>query len=257
MRDWMAKLQSKVPIRERIKVVVEALRQGKKTWSDLKELNIPDKTLQRVLEEYLEYSGLARKEEGFWVWYEYSKIFNSEFEYQRAIEHSKELIPALESILNLKETERNDLYSAAREHLKHYPEIFVKLEKFEELYSQRERQLCKKYESKIKTAENFMILDPVQKKGKGILGRFSSETKFVRRKVPYIIDWGEDRPTTDEMKEIDELRTFLDEKVFTEKFEIYGELAKDIHSLIFKITISKEPLEGKCSLCPKIRIQHH
>jgi len=40
-----------------------------------------------------------------------------------------------------------------------------------------------------------------------------------------------------------------------ERFEVYQELAGDIRSIIEKVKIGIEPLEGKCSKCPKVRIR--
>src|SRR5208337_3169046 len=83
----------KLSIKETMKPVIEALKDGKKSWSDLKELKvqkreIPDKTLARLLEN-LEYWNLAKKEENYWVWYENVRVFSSKDDYDLAIEHSR------------------------------------------------------------------------------------------------------------------------------------------------------------------------
>ena len=240
----------KLSIKERMKPVINALREGKKTWSELKAFDIPDKTLDRILKDYLEYWNLVKKEGDYWVWYEYSRVFKSRANYDLAIEHSQKLLPALQNMLEVAVVDRHPLYSFAKEHLRFYPETYRKLEKFEEAFNERVRELLHKHGHKIKTSSDFWILEPVKVKGK-----FFSRTKFVKKNVPFVIgDYTEKLSETD-LKEMKELRDLLeDTKAFNERFEIYRELAGDISLLIQKIEIGLEPLEGKCSLCPKIKI---
>jgi hypothetical protein len=244
----------KLPIRERMKVVIETLRKGKKTWTELKKLGVPEKTLDRILKDYLEYWGLAKKEGYYWVWYEYSREI-SPHDYQLAIEHSKKLIPALKNMLNVAVIERHELHSAAKEHLKSYPEIYGKLGKFEKAFNDRVRELLEKHGDKIRTPDKFFILDPVTMKKKGFLGKLGiSETKFRRRDVPFMIAW-KGELNESEIRDVKELRDLLENtKAFNERFEIYREFAGDISLLILKIEMG-EPLEGKCFLCPRITIK--
>ena len=245
----------KRPIRERMKPVIDALRQGKKTWSELKALGIPERTLDRILKKYLEFWGLAKKEGVYWVWYERSRVFKSKHDYDLAIKHSRKLVPALQNMLEIALIDRHPLYFLAKEHLRSYPEIYRKLEKFEELSNKRVRELLQKHGDKIRTPDSFMILDPVKVKGKGVFGKLFGETRFVRRNIPYMIAWGKTQPSEAEMREINELRDLLDNtKAFNEMFDIYRELAGDISLLIQRVQIGFEPLEGKCSRCPNIKI---
>jgi hypothetical protein len=261
----------KLSIRIQMKPVIEALREGKKSWSDLKKLkirvdenekrSIPDKTLETILKKYLAYWGLARKEGDYWVWYEHSRIFNSVKELELAIEHSRKLLPAFQNMLEVGVLARHPLYSAAKEHLRSYPETYEKLEKFEGVFNERVRELLQKHGHKIRTPNRFMILDPVKVEGKGFFGRVFGETKYKLRDVPYMIDFGHpeikginELKKTPEWKEINELRDFLDNtKAFSERFALYGELAGDIAVLCLKIEMG-QPLEGTCPLCPKVRI---
>jgi len=246
-----------------MKPVIDALVEGKKKWSDLKGLKvekreIPDKTLDRLLEN-LEYWGLVNKEDDYWVWYEYSLVL-SPHNYQLAIEHSRKLLPALQSVTEIMVLERQELYSYVKEHLKSYPEIYQKLERFEHAFDERTRFLLEKHGNKIKDSSQFMIIDPVKVKGKGFLGKFVGETKWKRREVPWTIDYGHAEMTQEEFeksedyKEIIELRDFLeDTEKFSKRFEIYGELAGDLAVLCRKIDMG-QPLEGRCLLCPKVKI---
>ena len=240
----------KLPIRQRMKPVINALREGKKTWSELKAFDIPDKTLHRILEDYLKKWGLADKEGDYWVWYEYSRVFKSRADYDLAIDHSRQLLPALRNILEVATIERHPLYSYVKEHLRFYPETYRKLEKFEEAFNERVRELFHKQGHRIITSSNFLRLESVQVKG-----RFFSRTKFVKKNVPLMIGDYEKNLSETDLKEIKELRDLLeDTKAFNERFEIYRELAGDISLLIAKVEVGLEPLEGKCSLCPSITI---
>jgi len=241
--------------------VIDALREGKKTWSQLQKLDVPEKTLHRILKDHLEYWGLARKEDGHWVWYEQSKVFSSRYEYDLAIDHSRKLLPAFKNMLEVGVLVRHPLYSAAKGHLRSYPETYEKLEKFEDVFNERIRELLQKHGHRIRTPDRFMILDPVKVEGKGFFGKVFGETRFKMRDVPYMIDFGypeikdiNELKKTPEWKEINELRDFLDKsRAFSEKLAFYGELAGDIAVLCLKIEMG-QPLEGTCTICPKVHI---
>ena len=96
---------------------------------------------------------------------------------------------------------------------------------------------------------------PEKVKGKGVFGKIIGETRYVRRNLPYVIKM-ETAPSEEEMKDINELRDFLDNrKAFNERFKLFRELASDINEIIQKIEIGLDPLEGKCIRCPSIHIK--
>lgn len=246
----MVKKQS---IRKRMKPVINALRGGKKTWSDLVKLDIPEKTLDRILKDYLKYWDLAKKEGNYWVWYEHSRFFKSKHDYDLAIEHSRKLLPAFQNMLEVALVDRHPLYSYAKEHLGFYPEIYKKLEKLEELFSDRVRYLFQKYGHRVLTPDRFEVMHFEKRKGKGFFGKLFGESVLVKEDIMLAIDLSKAEPN--EIKELHELRDLLaSAKTFNERFEIYRELAGDVSLLIRKVEIGLEPLEGKCSLCPKIEI---
>jgi len=239
----------KLPIRQRMKPVIKALREGKKTWSDLKAFDIPDKTLHRILEDYLKEWGLADKEGDHWVWYEYSREL-SPHNYELKIKHSQKLLPAFRNMLEVATIERHPLYPYAMEHLRFYPETYRKLEKFEDAFNERVRELFHKQGHRIKTSSDFWVLEPVK-----IKGRFFSKTKFVKKNIPFVVGDYEKNLTETDLKEMKELKDLLEDPVtLNKRFEIFRELAGDISLLIAKVEVGLEPLEGKCSLCPNITI---
>jgi len=244
---------------ENMKKVIDSLRESSKTWSDLKKLDIPDKTLQRILKDNLEYFGLAKKVEGNWFWYEYSRVFNSKDEYDLLIEHSRKLIPAMKSLSRVNVEDRNEIHVWAKQHLRFYPKIFKKLERFERVFNKRIRYLLAKHEKKIVGPESFMVLYPVTVKGKGLLGKFSTKTKFKRKKIPFMIKMNpsgmkkEEYEKTEEYEELLELQDFLaDNTKFHDRFELFKEVAGALDLLSLRVEWG-EPLEGKCRRCPNIK----
>jgi len=245
----------KLPIRVRMKEVIKSLMDGKKTWTDLKNLKVPEKTLDRILKDYLIYWGLVRKEDEYYVWYDQARVFQSRDYYDLAIEHSRKLIPTLRSMLNASEVYEPQLLSAAEEHLKSYPAIYQKHMKFDELFNRKIRKLFSKYRDRIKLpGRDFMILDPITIKKEGFLGRLgATETKLKKRDVPYMIDW-KGNLTEEQIKEIKELQAILDDKVSIHKeFQLFRELAGDLSVLVLRTEMGT-PLEGRCSLCPNVKI---
>jgi|GEM_PF-2894847 len=255
-----------------MKPVIDALREGRKSWSDLEKIaitlsenderKIPEKTLDRILKDYLEPWGLVHKDNDFWVWYENLRIFRSNEEYELMVEHSRKLVPALQNMLLIYSKDRHVYYSAAKEHLRSYPAIYQRLEAFELAFNDRVRELFEKYGKYIKTPDQFMVLDYVKVPGKGPLGRIFSQTRLKKRDLPYAIEYP-DLPNiknregfekTVEFREIKELTDFLDDtEAFSKRFENYGELAGEITKLSLRVEMG-QPLEGTCSLCPKVRI---
>lgn len=240
----------RVTIKERIKPVIDALREGKKSQSELVKLGIPKRTLNKILKEYLQYWGLVRKEGNYWIWYENLRVFSSSQEYDLAIEHSRKLIPAIKNMLEVAIISRHPLHFAAVEHLKSgYPDIYQRHEKLEQLFNERVRELLQKHRSKIKTPNRFMLMHFEKSKG---FGKLFDKQELVEGDVPYFID--ESELSEAEKKEVKELKSWLDEsRAFDKRFAVYYYFSADIAQLSFKVDMGK-PIEGVCSICPKVRI---
>ena len=79
---------------------------------------------------------------------------------------------------------------------------FSTLEEYDNVsFNQRVRTLIQKYKDKIILSNRFSLLEPQEVEG---------HTAFVRKDVPYVIGPFEKKPSEPEMKEINELRDFLD-----------------------------------------------
>jgi hypothetical protein len=219
----------KLSIRHRMKPVIDALKEGKKTWSDLRKLDIPEKTLARILKDYLEYFGLVRKEGNFWVWQENARVvFSSKDEYDLALEHSKKVFPPFKQMLQYSAHYKDPtVYLAVREHLKSYPEIIRRLKKFEKAFAGLNEKLVQNKEMLAQHRVNAELGGPF---------RFSA----------FYDEWNPATSKESELKDKlgKELKSFLD---------IYRPLAGDISLLELKIEMG-QPLEGACSLCPKVKI---
>lgn len=222
----------KLSIRFRIKPVIDALREGKKTWSELKELKptIPDKTLDRILKEYLQYWGLVRKKDGFWIWYENLRVFNSSHEFKLAIEHSKKMGSAFDNMLLCYFDAEDNLFNSAKEHLRTgYPEINQKLTELSELKNEKNKELLLKYSQKITNLHEGC----------------PNYEYHPFQLVDYLLSWNP-KPENLKMKNemLKELKPLPD---------IYQSFSEDISLLELKIK-NGTPLEGSCFLCPKIEI---
>lgn len=221
----------KTPIRLHLKKIIDSLRQGKKTYSELKKLGIPEKSLDRALKEHLQYWGLAEKKDNYWIWHENFRVFNSEGELERAVKHSMDLLPAFEKIRNFRFNFQDPLYKAAKEHLKSYPETYQKLGKLEAIVNEKNKELIKKYSQSV--IDTYYIDDPF-----GI--------------IPFMLKWPASDPETaaTKAKVMKDLKSFLEPY-----FEIYREFSGELSLLELKINMGT-PLEGWCDLCPKIEIKN-
>ena len=223
----------KTPIRVHLKKIIDALREGKKTWSELANLGIPEKSLQRALKENLQYWGLAEKKDNYWIWYDNLRVFNSDQEFKVAIEHSKKLLPAFDRIKEFRFNFEDSLYLAAKEHLRSYPEIYQKLEKLEAVVNPKNKAL-------------------IQKHSQSVMDRYKIDDPFVI--FSFIVKWNpaNSEDTTQRDRLLNELKPHL-ESLLKPYFDIYREFSGDISLLELKIKMGT-PLEGRCFLCPKVKI---
>lgn len=226
-------MNKKLSMKETMKPIIGALKEGKKAWSDLKVLKaqkaeIPDKTLDRLLKN-LEYWGLAKKESDYWVWYENARVFNSKGEYDLAIEHSRNLVPALKNMINVFSKYRDSLYSYAREHLKAYPKIDRPLEEFEKIFNEQNEKLLQKY------------AEPVMQ-------RLSTNDPFMV--IPFIFTG---TPRDLENLKIDNKLMSKLKPIFERYSKNYRQFSEGLSLLTVKID-QGTPLDGTCPICPKVEI---
>jgi hypothetical protein len=221
------------------KCILDVLREGEKKqwrWKEFKELRvrgipIPDKSLERLL-DFLDYCGLAEKDEhGYWIWYENLRVYKTKLDYDLALEHSRKLLPIMQSMIEritgIRAKDASEaLELCIREHLKTYPEVNRALEKFEVTSNDRIRYLMQKYG----TGNSLFNL------AKGPLGDM-----IVK-----------DLKKNEDAKEIDELRAFWTNE---ENLRDFAKIAGHFMALSSMVEIGFQPLEGICPLCPtNIRI---
>jgi hypothetical protein len=216
-----------------IKPVIDALRKGAKTWSELKELKpeISDSTLEKVLKEHLQYWELAKEIDGQWYWYEYSRVFSSEQEYKIAVEHSRVLLSVFDDIVSISFDSQIPLFRAVVEHLETgYPQIYEKLVKFLNLMNEKNEELLRKYSQEIKNLQ---------------MGYVDYEYHPFQL-LQFLFCW-KPKPENLEMK--NEMLSVL-----KPLFEVYRSLSGELSLLKLKIE-NGTPLEGRCFLCPKVKVQ--
>ena len=86
--------------KKNVKTVMDALKDGRKTWTELKSLGIPERSLSRILTNYLEYWGLAFKDGQYWAWHVEKMDVESPVMEEFALEHSKLMIKRFNDNMN-------------------------------------------------------------------------------------------------------------------------------------------------------------
>lgn len=244
-------------IKEKIKQIITTLKKEPASWSDLKKVtNLPDKTLDRYL-DCLEYWGLARKSDADWHWFENVRTYETEYDYQLALNHSLKLIDTLGGFFPLsighsewfknKKTlpvKTNDdllLCDMAREHLKTgYPKKYAEIVSFEELIEQR-RILAESLGAYNSKMEKEKLIE--------FVANFTILKSFVIPK--------EHRKEVEKMVNvIGPERLALIEKTHKDYTESLIKTSDELRHLIFTVEHG-EPLLGICELCPKSKIKHN
>lgn len=242
-----------------IKKVIDALREeGPKGYVDLKnKLHIAEKSLTRILVDYLSYWGLVQKDEktGLWQWYEEVKTYKTKHDYELALTHSKELVEGLnllfmpdvesswkENPQGLIERELSALAVAAREHLRTgYPEVYSETEKLQGLMNERSK-LAKEI-GKITGNKNPDVL--LTSIGDYLLyGKYTRRWAMPERRFRHLEKLTKKLPN-EKIEAISELKSAIT--------ETHLNLCSDIQRIEILIKMG-EPLSGSCALCPKVRI---
>jgi hypothetical protein len=238
-----------------IKKIIDELEKKPLSWADLKaSTKLSDSTLSRYL-SYLELWGLAKKnEEGHWDWYERVRTYETEHDYEVALEHSKKLLSTLDGdfgIITINPDwvhQRNTLSSnmrdklclseMVREHLRTgYPLLFsevVNLDKLVELRSSIAVELSTP-ESKI---EKGNVIEYVAN---------------FRRFKAYIIPKKYRKEVEKIVANILPKRLDLIEQTEKRYGESLIKVFNELHRLEFKVDHG-EPLMGICDLCPKSKV---
>jgi hypothetical protein len=241
-------------IKEKIKQIITTLKKKSTSWSDLKKVTgLPDKTLDRYL-DYIEYWGLAGKSDAGWQWFENIRTYETEHDYDLAMNHSRKLLDTLRGFfpLSISDSEMfnnrrtlpvkiNDeliLCDMAREHLKTgYPKIFNEIVVFEELIEQRS-ELEKSLE-----AHNMKI-------DKDKIVTYVANFNLLKQ---YIIPKNQRKEVGKLVNIIGSESLTLIEKAQKNYTEGLIKTSNELRQLVFTVEHG-EPLNGNCQLCPKTKI---
>lgn len=237
--------------REKIKIVIEALRNKPMKWSELLEqTKIPEKSLHRILTEYLSFWGLVKKDEfGRWAWYDTIRTYKSKHDYELALNHSKMLIPGLRAIL----AEDMDLYlhlgSSAYVELREYEEESKLLKSFVEEHLRT--GYPEVYDDVVKFRENMEQVQLIEIEIEKEIKKMKNKTlPFFPERLINIVSMREYEETLKLMpQKIVEKAKNIQEK----RFKNYQKLVGELLFIIMKIRMG-DPLKGKCNLCPRIHI---
>jgi hypothetical protein len=244
--------------KEKIKQLIDALREKPATWSDLKEIaGLPDKSLDRYL-EYLKYWGLARKiKSGYWDWFERIRLDETEHGYNLAINHSKKLLDVLvsvfplsvvhpdwfkkqETVLDQPQRDLKDLSDMVEQHLKTgYPQIYAEIVAFKNLVAQETEmaESLQAYRPKIAGDQLVEYLGTLRL----IPAKYAIPKKY-RKEVERIAN----SITQEQLVSL--------EKISEKHQEGVIKISKELRGLQLKVEHG-DPLQGMCEFCPKARIK--
>ena len=265
--------------RIKIKAVIDALRKTKRSWIELKEeTKIPDKSLARILKDYLKFWGLIEKKKDEkdrekWVWAENIKVYPTVREFNLHLDHSQKLLPAIGAILAEDETfgrkpYADDLNELTMTDTLVYKDLFLQhLEtEYPEIY-----KLVLQLRNILKEWSNFLTKIGNQYEteiDKWIFHRRGNVGLSLFRNI-----WGRDfeRETLSKVKsspfrvwppplEEHSILKFFPEKVIdraisiqTRRYQTFKELRIGLERLRIDVDMGT-PLDGHCNSCPKIRI---
>ena len=269
--------------RVKIKRTIDALRRTPLTWTELKsETGLPDKSLARVLVQYLQFWDLVEKvkdSEGRekWTWKENVKIYRTVREYENDLQHSKKIAHGLFSIL----AEDRALGFRYTENWVHEEtgkwipsEQMIQLQQFvlEHLQSgyPETYELVSEFRRTLKEVNDF-VETVVQKYKTDIIGHCADDPTRAR----YLIDdWkgsfdklilskvnasfslplgflqGENR--------IDFLPKGILNKIDTlqkKRCDLFEDLSVRLGRLRLRVDVGR-PFEGFCEICPRVSILH-
>ena len=243
--------------KEKIKQIIDALKEKNMAWSDLKRLSgMPDKTLDRYL-NYLQYWGLAKKNrEGSWEWFERARVYETVHDYQLAIEHSKKLLKTMEGFFSVtvinadwfQKRERLPVKTQweleacdfVRAHLKTgYPQLHAEIANIEEQIHLTQKIILEMKAYKPKIDDEHLL---------EYIARFPNLKKYAIPKEHW--------------KEVERLvncitpeKQSLIQRIDANYSKSIVDFSNELRRLMYTVEHG-EPLKGSCELCPKASVKH-
>jgi len=242
-------------IKEKIEEIITTLKQEPATWSDLKKLTgLADKTLDRYL-KYIEYWGFATKGDAGWQWFENVRTFETEYDYELALNHSKKLVDTIANSfpgsIDHKELFKNRemlptetldkllLCDMVREHLKTgYPQVYAETIALEKLTDQG-REITERLQEHKPKIDKEKLLE--------YIANFSTTNKYAIPKAHL----GEVEKL---VRTIGPGQAAFIKEIEKDYIESLIKNTNELRTLTFKVEHG-EPLHGLCQLCPKIKIR--
>jgi len=251
--------------KEKIKAVLEIIRKKPRTWSEIKEeyknknknLEIPDKSLARILNDYLGYWGLVRKgNDGRW-WYVAHEVAVEDKNYYIVMWHSLLVLPGLVEI-----SREYGGFLAIDEREEEYKKLLLRIEQFVPFCDQFHTPYFHTPYSK-KTVTEFAkehlktgypeayeavseALRNFKKQGENTEKRVTEEElkNFIER-----------QPREIPIKSLESINLDNVEKYLKEDIERLNKIRQNANNKLFEIVsdvINGKPLKGECSGCPRV-----
>ncbi len=228
---------------ENIKKVIDALRHSPQTYSQLLQLGIPERSLSRILKDYLSYWKIVTQKDGKWFWYDNVKKFSSSDEYNIALAHSKQLLPSISSLLleDLDPTMEFPIYNKKEK---------ITIGKTLEFKEYVEEHLITGYSDTYNTLIEYRN---IKKEYEEELKHYS--TTYSIEGLSYF-NWESINNNVDQYESNHVKMTNQEQisKIINRIENLYKIIAGDLLLIVKKIEHGT-PLKGKCEICPNVIIK--
>lgn len=235
------------------KTVLQLLKEKNYRYTDLvNQTKLPQKTMDRILEELKTLGLIIKKNDGTWVSSEHiKKPYKTRSDYDVALEHSKKLLRALGAILAEDKLGWVEMSIAQESPRPGNAEAFrIELEseyKGKSLKEFAEAHLRTGYSSVYKKLEAYREMN------RAIRSQLEQKD-YSKVLIDFVVDGIQMFPRPEEVKDWPRQFPKELEGIVKQKLDDYHELASDIRFIEMKVIIGGEPLDGSCPLCPKITI---
>lgn len=235
------------------RTVLQLLKERAYRYTELvKQTKLPQKTMDRILEELKTLGLIIKKKDGAWVSSEHiRKPYKTKSDYDVALEHSKKLLCALEAILVEDKLEFVEMSITQESPWAGNAEAFRI-----ELESEYQGQLLKEFaEAHLRTGYSsvYKKLEAYRDMNRAIRSQFDRKS-YSKELIDFVVDGLQTLPRPGEVKDWPRQFPKELEGMIKEKLDDYHELASDIRQIEMKVIIGGAPLDGSCPLCPKVSI---
>jgi len=232
----------------RRKRVLELFKERPYRYSELvKTTRLPEKTVDRILIDLRVLGLIIKRADGYWAWFEQLREpYRTKDEKDDALEHSRKLVPGLESILAEGRQSHSDAVKSEAEAMKVEVEGGPRLKEFSELH------LKTGYPALYEKLEEYRELRANARR------KLELEGKYPNQIINFVVDGIVTFP-----KDVEEVKKWpLDQtkqppedliEILNQRADAYSQLEREIRKIELFIQLGR-PLDGCCEACKGIKI---